>query len=634
MSGYLATKIITSPILLRVVGATPVPLGPTVGTAVVHHPGAGHSSASFVWDGVLYKAAADGIWRSIDDGATFVQVKAFAAQTSGVWGAPFAMFIVFAGGIPRLVCLYIDVSGVLHYVVSLTGIFGSWTDTNSGVTCFSINYAFVYRGIIAFNATTAGSATFVDPVAGSVSQITTTNAVGTYIYAWGDILYMSGRFSGAQFQLRSLAGGVSTNLLNIAAFDQTGWRCAFVDPATGNIIQIVLDTTSLIVKAFEITPVLGVTDRTATMITGGSIATLNAADARLAGVIFDQDGTPGAAPVISVLVSAASAQGTTVSQFRFNGVLTKMGNGAFGTPNDSGGDIAHAYPDKGLGGERFFTPRSPGTDGSPQITGTGLGALGVGVTRRKFKLSAPRSQVLTTLVGAATYNLATNPLTATPIRSGFTTIRAVFGGIALTLIDSVTPGVISAQPTTTVAPASNGVPIICFGAGTLNVVSTTGFPASGTLLVQTTLGTATLTYAGLLATAFTGCTCAGLGTVLTGHVVVARDAFTAALGTIDYATGAMTGTTVTLDAASQVEALYVGGLAKHEWYRSQAESNPYPVNSVKAPLTLPTSGTIGTGGDVDRNINCLADGSEQQVSVGMSGFAPGDRVAINPRALP
>ena len=90
----------------------------------------------------------------------------------------------------------------------------------------------------------------------------------------------------------------------------------------------------------------------------------------------------------------------------------------------------------------------------------------------------------------------------------------------------------------------------------------------------------------------------------------------------------MPGTTAVLDAALQVEALYNGGTASVEWYRALA-TNEYPASTTKAPLTLPTSGTISGG---DTNINCSADESEQQVSVGMSGFTAGNRIFLDPRA--
>lgn len=60
---------------------------------------------------------------------------------------------------------------------------------------------------------------------------------------------------------------------------------------------------------------------------------------------------------------------------------------------------------------------------------------------------------------------------------------------------------------TTVAAASNGTNITALG-GTLNVASTTGFPASGSIEVETLSGNAVLNYTGTSASTFTGVTVA------------------------------------------------------------------------------------------------------------------------------
>jgi hypothetical protein len=66
---------------------------------------------------------------------------------------------------------------------------------------------------------------------------------------------------------------------------------------------------------------------------------------------------------------------------------------------------------------------------------------------------------------------------------------------------------------TSITVPSNGVSL---PTGTINVVSTTGYPASGSLLVATTTnGTQKVAYTGITGTTFTGCT-GGLGTMATG----------------------------------------------------------------------------------------------------------------------
>ncbi len=72
---------------------------------------------------------------------------------------------------------------------------------------------------------------------------------------------------------------------------------------------------------------------------------------------------------------------------------------------------------------------------------------------------------------------------------------------------------------TTVTAASNNVNL---PTGTINVSSTTGFPTSGTIGVETVVNSSitytTVTYSGTTATAFTGCT-GGTGTIFTGYQI-------------------------------------------------------------------------------------------------------------------
>jgi hypothetical protein len=84
---------------------------------------------------------------------------------------------------------------------------------------------------------------------------------------------------------------------------------------------------------------------------------------------------------------------------------------------------------------------------------------------------------------------------------------------------------------TTIAALSNGVAL---PTGTINVASTTGFAAAGTLYVETTAGMQTVTYTGTTATTFTGCA-GGTGTMATGGrvaAVTAQDWLTVAITTL------------------------------------------------------------------------------------------------------
>lgn len=68
---------------------------------------------------------------------------------------------------------------------------------------------------------------------------------------------------------------------------------------------------------------------------------------------------------------------------------------------------------------------------------------------------------------------------------------------------------------TTIAAGSNGASL---PQATINVASTTGFPASGSIFVLTGAGAQTVTYTGTTGTTFTGCT-GGTGTMSTGNPV-------------------------------------------------------------------------------------------------------------------
>lgn len=98
-------------------------------------------------------------------------------------------------------------------------------------------------------------------------------------------------------------------------------------------------------------------------------------------------------------------------------------------------------------------------------------------------------------------------------------------------------------------------------------------------------------------------------------------------GTVDYATGAMTGVTVLLSASSDVEGLANAGLANVQLYRTPAVDG-YPGASAPAALSSPTHGSV-TGGDTNSGVP--ADGTECQINVNMSGYTVGDRFGLQPR---
>jgi len=633
-TGYLANKMTATPSLQRVVGASSATLGNPLQSAAALAYTAGNGTVtctSVRAFGALFRASPFGVWRSTDDGTSWVLVFGFAATATWVIG----IFVVYDGaGVPTLAVLYNGAANLIFGAVSATGLSGSWTSTAAASSTISTSgFPIVFHSTIVFRLTGVGanvvtynpaSATF-----GVVASTGTPDNQSQYMVAWNDVLYMVANVASV-LALVSLAGGGFASVATIVAATNAFLAVsAWVDPATNDLVVVGYNGTAGVWKAFSVTaaPTFTVTDRTANMLTGGTLVTF-ASTSKVAGVLYDQDSNPGGDPAIYLLVASTNTAGTPVSLFKFNGFgagagANLLGVLATGAPNDSGGAIEFCWPDKNIGGERFFTPRSAGTPGTPEVWNTGKGALGTAITRRKFKLIAPRSQILTTLGGAGTYNLAGTPLATTPIQSGGTTITGVIGGIVHAASDIVAPGVLAAPATTTTA-------VQALPAATINVVSTfaAAFPTAGTIIVDTgTPQTVAYTGLGAAGTTFTGCT-GGTGSTSIGGFV--RGGLLPIPGTIDNATGAMTGTTGTLDAASQVVGMSNAGTASDQWYRSAGSDN-YPGSTAAATLTLPTSGVIDGFGTT--NTGCTADATEQQVSVDMTGFTSGERVNIDPRAL-
>ena len=639
MTAYLATKLVAPTVLERVLVATPSPVGPTGYGLGYTYTG---TTASPQWTngsiyafGAVFRATSTGIYRSTDGGETWALVLTFTASSAFCGG----IYPVYDGaGVMRLCAVTNGSGNILHGYVSLTGLAGSWSDSNTGITVGAETAGFpcVWRGAVWGRQSAAGGQGYwsFNP-ASLTSSVTPNQANGTgsdadyYMIVWNDTLYVLSAVGGTSaLNLATIVGGTVINGPTIlAGLPRAISAC--VDPTTGDLVVVFVSGGGW--KAYSVTSALVITDRTANMITGGTLAGFSVTNSKVAGVYYDQDANPGGPPAIYFLIAAGFASGTPVSAFKFNGFGAGAGANLLGTssgaPNDTGGDLAFAWADKNVGGERFFTPVPQAGVGTPDIWNTGKGALATGVTRRKFSLIAPRSQILTTIGGSpATYNLVGTAITPTPIRARYTTIRGTIGGIVHVATDIATAGVLAAPGTTTTA-------VVALPQATLAVVSTglttagpqPAFPSAGTIVVVTSGGPQTVAYTGITATTFTGCT-GGTGNTSIGGAVTGGLLPTA--GTIDTA-GNLTGTTGTLDAGTVVEALSTGGTASNQWYRSVA-TDDYPGNTVAAPLTLPTTGAISGG---NTNTGCTADATEQQISVGMSGITAGDRVAIDPRAL-
>jgi hypothetical protein len=143
------------------------------------------------------------------------------------------------------------------------------------------------------------------------------------------------------------------------------------------------------------------------------------------------------------------------------------------------------------------------TSGTVLITST----LGKELITYTAKLSTST----TVTAGSNGVNLNTNPPT---IYAAATSTFATSGIVLIAGAYRVNYTGTS-QNATTIAAGSNGVAL---PTGTINVVSTTPFAASGTILVTTNAGVQLVTYTGKTVSSFTGCT-GGTGTMSTGGAV-------------------------------------------------------------------------------------------------------------------
>lgn len=125
---------------------------------------------------------------------------------------------------------------------------------------------------------------------------------------------------------------------------------------------------------------------------------------------------------------------------------------------------------------------------------------------------------------------------------------------------------------TTIDVLSNGATL---PQGTINVASTTGFAASGTIVVNSSAGYQLITYTGVTATTFTGCT-GGTGTLATSGAVL-QNTFTGCAGGV--------GTSLYLHPITQIQ---LTGCISH-----QDQAGVVTAGSLVGVGATPTSGSIG-----------------------------------------
>ncbi len=172
-------------------------------------------------------------------------------------------------------------------------------------------------------------------------------------------------------------------------------------------------------------------------------------------------------------------------------------------------------------------------------------------------------------------------------------------------------GTMSAGVSTTIAAGSNGATL---PQATINVASTTGFAASGTIYVVTSTGVSTVTYTGTNATQFTGCS-GGTGTMSTGggvaatggnNVIYGPNKLTAASGnpviiSTQFPHGMTTGDYTAVNCSTGGQYMYGIG-------SNLGNFGPYKVE-VTSPTQLKLLWTVLAGAfDASRNNNILPQG--------------------------
>lgn len=534
-------------------GTTPVAIGTAAGTTGTYQAlNVCNSNSVANILGQLYYMAYDGLRASRDDGYSWEVKQSFTTQTSSNIGGIYAVTQTDGSVIWCVVAP--NTSGVMTLIKSEDD-GDSWSATAITGTIGNSILTTVVRDKYAVANTFTSTVYTIDVAA--ATYVNSATAYPTCIVNWQDGLYVvSAPPSQPLLTLVNISGVTATT---VATIDNTATyitnnivqMTSWVDPTTNNLIVFARNNSGQ--KAFEIEPDFTVTDRTATMLTGGALAALTGV-LKIAGVGVDQIDSVGSTPVISLYIASNSGSGSTVSQFIYNGVGTLMGDGS-GNANSSGGTINDVFPYQNIDSLRNWTPRVLGpteTTGTPSAWLTGAGSPIVNGIRVNFRAVVPRTVPLDTIGGSpATYNLATNPIPSTPIKPGSIAIHGTISGTIEVALDD--------------------------GAG--------AFPVS------------TLLPSG---------------------------------GTIDYATGAMTGTTDTLDASTDVRAYWSGGTASVQMFRTLA-TDSYPADVITnavnpAPLSNPTEGSIAGV----TNVNVPADGTVCTVDVDMTGFSSGNQVSIEP----
>lgn len=175
------------------------------------------------------------------------------------------------------------------------------------------------------------------------------------------------------------------------------------------------------------------------------------------------------------------------------------------------------------GGASTGTPGFGALAGSTTITASSNGqALPQSTINVAATAAAPASGTIFVHTSTGTHAVAYTGKTGTTFTgctggTGTMSTGNVVNSFAATSVPGNTLGC-----TTLIASGSNGASL---PQATINVVSTTTFPSSGTIYIYTNQGTQTVTYTGVTATTFTGCA-GGSGTMSTGNNVTSNSLMT------------------------------------------------------------------------------------------------------------
>jgi hypothetical protein len=482
----LNSRAAATPQLRRYINATPSNVGATFGTAdteptSLNNPRGYPAVVKFGGAQTFLATVGNEIYRSEDGAVSWTLVKTFTAAThiaTTNTAAKSGLFVMHVAGVATAVVITkLNASANYFSHTSTDGVI--WVTSAAFVgpsTVYSrSDDSVLWNGKLVTiwldgTAVTDNALTSVfDPSIGTMTfalfgTLGNGNSTGAALCVYNSRVFgvVRGTAGANATVLRELVAGtwgatIGTSLAASAAGAvNEGKFCMFVDGV--NMYAFV--TSAAAWKCFRWDSVLTRTDISATIIPT-ALATLMVGAARMS-VVIDNRAVPGTTPTIWLYQSVDGSAASAVNEWQWNGDINPS-NSFIGTTPTA---ISSAPQDSG-GSARDNLPFVKHAQGTTYWTS--------GEDHVELKGFAPTLGGI--IVSYKLYN----------------------------------------GNKTEIAVASNGA---ILPQGTINVDSTTGFAASGTLYVQTSTGTQTVAYTGVTATSFTGCT-GGTGTMSTFGIVTA-----------------------------------------------------------------------------------------------------------------